>query len=342
MIKKIFLTTLLFSAGIIHLYTPEVFISAVPNFLIFKKEIVLITGIIEIILAIGILLKKFQYKSAEFTAYYFILLIPVHIYVAYNSIEMFGVNNQYALWIRTLLQYPLILLAYSLTKNPWVIEQVWKKVFFIHYKIDPKLIESKIPFKLDLYEGQAILSIIPFYMDKIRFPFLPAIPKISSLWEINLRTYVEVNGIKGIYFLTLEADSKLAVFIANTFFFLPYRFAKISANIKNNTYEFIHKREDIQFHLKAEIISNEIKSSDFDLWAAERYNLFTKNSKNEIYHGIVIHEPWKLKDVKVNDLNNQFTTLITNKILIDEKCHYSDKLKVRFKPFKKINEIRNN
>ena len=341
MAKKFFLSLLLLVAGITHLLSPNLFVNALPDFLIFKKQIIYLSGFFEIALSLGLLAKKYQYVFAEITANYFIFLIPIHIYVAMNGIEMFHISSKTLLWMRLILQYPLILCAFSLTKNPWVIEQLWRNVLFIHYKIDPKTIEHLVPFKLDLFEGQAVLSIVPFYMDKIRFPYLPAIPKVSSLWELNLRTYVEVDGVKGIYFFTLETDSKIGEILANKLFFLPYRYSKIEAKIKDGQYYFNHQREKIKFEMRAVLSKNETSKSLFDLWATERYSLFTKY-KNTIFRGIVMHDPWNLFEVEVNLNKNNLLSMINLEHFKVENSQYSDRLLVRFKPFlKKVSEYEN-
>ncbi|MBC7538472.1 MAG: DUF2071 domain-containing protein [Bacteriovorax sp.] len=336
--RKILLSFILLFAGIIHLVNPLVFFPIIPSFFSMKLEIIYITGILEIILAIGLLIPRLQHVSAFIITIYFIILIPVHIYISYYGIEILGIENHGLLWVRTLFQYVLILWAYSLQSNAWVIEQVWRHVFFIHYKIDPKLIESLVPYKLDLYEGEAVISVVPFFMERIRFPFLPAIPKISSLWELNLRTYVEVNGIKGIYFFTLETDSFLGNFIANNFFHLPYQFSKIKARIKNNHYEFCHNRAGLSFELGATIFTDEIKSSQFDLWATERYSLFT-SYKGMTYQGIVNHEPWHLVSASIENLKNNFTQLAVPGSPVVCDVSYARYLKVRFIPFKNVGAI---
>ncbi len=335
MARKIFLSLLLFFAGVIHLWSPDHFINAVPDFLFFKKHIVYVTGYFEIILALGLWHKKYQHTFAEVTAKYFILLIPIHFYVAINGIEMFSINSKPLLWLRLVLQYPLILCAFSLTKNPWVIEQIWRYVLFIHYKVDPQDLKDLVPFKLDLYEGKAVLSIVPFYMDKIRFPYLPAVPKLSSLWELNLRTYVEVDGVKGIYFFTLETDSKIGELLAKKLFYLPYRYSQIKAKLTGLHYHFQHKREQIEFLMEAKLSTNKVMKDSFDLWSTERYSLFTKHNQT-IYQGIVMHDPWELVHVEVEVEKNSLFKLVGQKNYPIEKKHYADKLQVRFKPFKKI------
>ena len=310
---------------------PEVFLVAIPPFLNYPLEIIYFTGVLEILLALGLLSKKHQNRAANLTALYFLLLIPVHVYVSLMNIEIFGIQSPILLWGRTLFQFVFIFWALSLQTNGWIIEQKWKNVFFIHYKIDPDLIKNLVPFDLDLHQGRAVISVVPFLMEGIRFPFLPAIPKISKLWELNIRTYVEVNGIKGVYFFTLETDSKLGELIARSFFHLPYRHSKIKANVGKDFYEFDHSREKFHFNLKAQILKKR-QPTEFDLWATERYSLFTKNG-SKTYQGIVEHSPWPLRDVNLSQIGNNFTTMVTDQYLEYAGASFSRYLKVRFRPF---------
>ncbi len=337
MLKKYILSFLLFTAGLIHLIAPQVFLSAIPSQIPFPVEIIYLTGLFEIFLALGLLLRKTQNVSAQAAALYFIILIPIHVYVAANGIEIFGISNKILLWLRTLFQLVFIFWALSLQTSGWIIAQSWKNVFFIHYKIDPKLIAHMVPFKLDLFEGHAVISVVPFLMDGIRFPFLPQIPKVSRLWELNIRTYVEVNGKKGVYFFTLETDSKMGELIAKNFFALPYRFSKIKALVSGNHYKFEHSRADLSFKLEA-TISDAEQVSTFDLWATERYSLFTQK-RGVTYQGVVLHEPWQLQQVKIEIINDQFTKMVLPGLTEFSSASFSRSINVKFRPFKAISYL---
>ena len=50
----------------------------------------------------------------------------------------------------------------------------------------------------------------------------PAMPWASEFPELNVRTYVSVDGKPGVYFFSLDAASALAVASARTFFKLNY------------------------------------------------------------------------------------------------------------------------
>lgn len=325
----------IFLAGGLHLYAPEKFLGAIPSFIPFPLAIIYITGLLEIVLASLLLSEKTQDFAAKALALYLIILLPIHVYVSYYGIEMFGVNSHFGLWVRTGFQFVLYFWALSIQKESWVIKQTWKDVLFIHYRVPPEKIKHLLPFDLDLYDNQAVLSVVPFYMSGIRFPFLPSIPSMSNLWELNIRTYVNVNGVKGIYFFTLETDSKIGEFVAKNFFHLPYRYSKIKASIAQETYTFEHSRNDLSFKLKADL-EDERQKSNFDNWALERYSLFTE--KNGVfYQGVVNHIPWKLAGVKITQLDNQFTKMVLPDSLEILGVSYSSHLNVSFKNFKRIN-----
>lgn len=171
-------------------------------------------------------------------------------------------------------------------------------------------------------------------MEGIRFPFFPAIPSISSLWELNIRTYIEVNGVKGVYFFTLETDSRIGEFIAKKFFHLPYRYSKIKAEINETRYYFQHSREVYSFNLEATILDKR-SPFEFDLWATERYSLFVKK-KEKVFQGIVEHKPWSHKNVKIEKIDNNFTKMISLKEMELSGSSYCEYLKVRFRPFKEV------
>ncbi|MBY0415401.1 MAG: DUF2071 domain-containing protein [Bdellovibrionales bacterium] len=316
---------------------PGAFDSAIPFGP--KWPINFLVGVFEITLALGFFSKKYGDLSARLSALWFICLTPIHIYVSWNQIPMFGVSNPAMLWLRTALQPALYFWALSLQTKGWIMAQVWKDVVFLHYKVDPEVLQKELPFKLDLYEGQAILSIVSFTMDRIRFPFLPTVPGLSKLNELNLRTYVEVNGIKGVYFFTLDADHLPGIGIGRIFFSLPYRFAKISIDKVNSRYVCESKNSSRSFGVVAEVGLLR-PSNHFDLWATERYGLFTKKS-GETLHGIVQHDPWCLQNISISSIQDNFTTQLGQHLKASEFIApaYCKELSVRFRPFYKMNSL---
>ncbi len=337
-IKLYFLSSLFLVAGVFHVVTPHVFNEAVPDIFFNKYWAILITGLIEFLLAAGLIIKRTRDFSARYSALYLLCLVPVHVYVSIFQVEMFGISSPIVLWGRTLFQFVLVYLALSLQDKGPLIFQRWKDVVFLHYKISATELQKHVPFTLDLFEGNAIVSIVPFMMDRIRFPFLPWVPGVSKLWELNLRTYVTVNGIRGVYFFTLETDSLIGQKIAQNFFHLPYRYSQISARIKDKEYFFQHSRGEYSFSLKAATGAIRSKSS-FETWVLERYHLFLEK-KGKIFQGTVSHHPWPLQDLVITIIKDQFSNLLElNQELTFISASYTKEISVSFAPFKECSPI---
>jgi uncharacterized protein YqjF (DUF2071 family) len=218
----------------------------------------------------------------------------------------------------------------------WIMQQDWNHVLFLHWQLDAECIKHLVPFELDLFEGKAVISIVPFQMSRIRFPGLPVVPFISSLWELNLRTYVKVNGVAGVYFFTLDTDSALGSYIANRFFHLPYRVAKIKGQFLDQSYSFSSERSEFKFKMRAEISDSLKEKTNLDRWSTDRGCLFTKFNE-KVYMGTVLHEEWRLQKIHRIDYEDQFSCQLP--IVLNRKpdeMAYCSHLRVRFKPFEII------
>ena len=103
----------------------------------------------------------------------------------------------------------------------------------MHWKVDIKSLEPHIPegLEIDLFNGDAYIGVIPFIMEKVRPRGLPWLPFISTFGEFNIRAYVTKDGIPGVLFLTLDAQSRVTCFHAPRSYGLPYRYAKCNVHV---------------------------------------------------------------------------------------------------------------
>lgn len=327
--SRTLLSLLLSVAGVVHLFWPELFNPAIP--LPIKSEVNLAAGILECLLAAGLWVPKVRDRAAQLTALWFLALVPIHVYVSWNGIEMFGVSHPALLWVRTALQLPLYFWALSLQDKGWLMAQRWSDVAFLHYSVPADELQKKVPFPLDLYEGNAVVSIVPFVMSRIRFPFLFPVPGLSTLLELNLRTYVKANGVPAVYFFTLDSNHLPGVLIARWFFALPYRWIKLTFN-GSPFYDF----RSPELRLLGKVGAKKT-SSDFDRWSTERYSLFTKRGTTEL-RGIVEHAPWELRELKVLELTDNFSVMLGEELKMKTLIgsSYAQVLDVRFRPFRKL------
>lgn len=114
--------------------------------------------------------------------------------------------------------------------RPWAMAMTWEDVLFLHWPVPPEALAGFIPppLRLDTFDGQAWLGVVPFRMSGIHLRGLPPIPGTAAFPEINVRTYaVAPDGRTGVWFFSLDATSRLAVRAARVWFGLPYFDARI-------------------------------------------------------------------------------------------------------------------
>ena len=115
--KSILLALILFIAGLLHFFIPSLFLVAMPPYIPYPFEVIIITGVIELLLAAGISFSHTRKYASLLTALYFIAILPAHFHVSLNEIPMFGVSSPLLLWARTLFQSVFIYWAYHLSKE---------------------------------------------------------------------------------------------------------------------------------------------------------------------------------------------------------------------------------
>ncbi len=79
-----------------------------PGFVPFKRALVLLTGVIEIVAAVGLLLPSFYTLTSELLIIFFILILPANIYAAINHVDFergtYQGSGMNYLWFRIPLQ----------------------------------------------------------------------------------------------------------------------------------------------------------------------------------------------------------------------------------------------
>lgn len=110
---------LLFGAGFLHFLHESSFRRIVPKALPFRKFIVLATGVMEMIFAVLLWVKKGQQMTSKLLAFFMVAVFPANVYMAMKKIafQPNGEANTLVLWLRLPLQIPLILGALKLGKR---------------------------------------------------------------------------------------------------------------------------------------------------------------------------------------------------------------------------------
>jgi len=93
-----------------------------------------------------------------------------------------------------------------------IMYQYWDKLLFLHWPLPSESLRPLIPepLAIDTFDGAAWVGITPFTIWGVSPAFLPPIPVLSESHELNVRTYVHLDGVPGIWFFSLDASNAVA------------------------------------------------------------------------------------------------------------------------------------
>jgi uncharacterized protein YqjF (DUF2071 family) len=165
--------------------------------------------------------------------------------------------------------------------------------------------------EIDEHGGTAWLGVIPFWMSGVARRPLPPLPGISRFPELNLRTYVRFEEKPGVWFLSLDAASRPAVWAARRWFHLPYHHARMTVARSGDTVDYRSLRTDgssVGFAATYRPIGRTFAAPKGTIhhWFTERYCLYARSRRNELLRVDIHHLAWPLRaalaEVERNDL----------------------------------------
>jgi uncharacterized protein YqjF (DUF2071 family) len=173
----------------------------------------------------------------------------------------------------------------------------------MHWPVPVDLLRPLIPepLSIDTYDGLAWVGITPFTMWGVRAAFTPPLPSLSESHELNVRTYVHLDGVPGVWFFSLDANNAVAVLGARTVFHLPYFNARMSLERRDRTIYFASRR-DHRCAAPAEFEAvwmvgerlGEAKPGSLEFFLIERYCLYSARG-GKLYQVRILHEAWPLQ-----------------------------------------------
>jgi len=200
----------------------------------------------------------------------------------------------------------------------------WEELLFLHWPVDPDLLRPHLPEALELetFDGKAWLGVVPFVMAATRFRWLPPMPTAHRFPECNLRTYVrhkhdaEHGGRPGVWFFSLDAQSRLAVEAARLGFGLPYFRAEMQCESTGGAVHYRSRRIDrrapaAEFAATWRTIAppRPAAPSTLEHFLVERYCLYALR-RGRLVRGDITHAPWQLAPVELDLQSNDLTQLL--------------------------------
>ena len=229
-------------------------------------------------------------------------------------------------------------IPFSMPTRGWALSQNWVNLTFMHWEVDRQLLKKYIPedLKLETFRGKTYIGTIPFRMEKIRPRYLPSVPFISNFPEFNIRAYVSKNGISGVLFLTLDAESRITSMYAPWAYGLPYVFAK--GKVEENEeggFSWQSKRKSNGICIKGESKPSgslrKAEKNSLEEFLFERYSLYV-TYKKKTHIAYTCHEPWEFQNATVKIEENsltEFYNLGISNLLEPDLTHISKGVQVK-------------
>ena len=201
-----------------------------------------------------------------------------------------------------------------------LMHQDWGDLLFMHWPVPPEVIQAHLPPRLqvDTYQGQAWLAVVPFRMWDVHSRITPPVPGVREFLELNVRTYVHLDGVPGVWFFSLDATNALAVWAARTFFYLPYFRARLQlerpapAQLRYAGHRVHNGAAEAHFAATWQLgeLLPPAAPDSLTFFLTERYCLYAAGGGGQpgqgerLYRGRIHHEPWPLRQVQLLDYNS--------------------------------------
>lgn len=190
----------------------------------------------------------------------------------------------------------------------WRVAMRWHDLALLHWPVSTQALRRWIPprLEIDTFDGQAWLGIVPFRMTGVRLRSLPPLPGAAAFPELNVRTYVTDGRRRGVWFLTLDAASQLAVWGARRTYWLNYHRARMSLVEDGQAVRFRSVRQSrgapaAEFSATYWPVGPAClpAAGTLESWLVNRYCLYTADGRGRVLRSDVEHAPWQLQPAAV-------------------------------------------
>lgn len=193
-----------------------------------------------------------------------------------------------------------------------VMTQRWLRLSSVHWRIDPREIETKLPESLsaDTFDGSGWVGLIPFEMVGIAPGTWPAIPYFGTFPETNIRTYVIGPSGPGIWFHSLDISRLAPVIVARATYRLPYMWSRMKIEQSADRVKYVaHRRwpkdENVTSNVRLDIGDRIKEPSQLEHFLSARWGLYTMLGKRLAF-AKVEHAPWPLHHASIEELEDDF------------------------------------
>ncbi|WP_299335462.1 YqjF family protein [Haloplanus sp.] len=204
---------------------------------------------------------------------------------------------------------------------PTVLTVTGCDVLFAHWPVDPETVDPHVPDALDVvtFDGSAWVSVLALENHGVG-PGPIRLPRglERGIPQLNLRTYVTAGGRSGVYFLSLDTDSRAAVTAGRRAFGLPFHRARMRTTRRDGTITFRSRRTDSEaaFQARYRPVGEPYRAErgSIESFCIEEFHyLFpgtedrrrrASGDRDSLRVGTIDREPWTLRPVEATIRRN--------------------------------------
>jgi hypothetical protein len=188
-----------------------------------------------------------------------------------------------------------------------VMVQRWVDVVFLHWPYRADDVQRLLPsgVTVDTFEGMAWVGLVPFSMEGLGLPGLAPLPLVGSFPEVNVRTYVQAGGRRGVWFFSLDVDRAVPVAVARSTYHLPYCLARADhvrvGDIVTSRVERRWPRRPGGATTRVAVQTGRpVDPADsFAAFLTARWGLLSASRRGRLWYAPVDHPVWPLHDAHV-------------------------------------------
>lgn len=196
----------------------------------------------------------------------------------------------------------------------------WENVIMANYKVPQELLLPYLPngVELDLYEGEAYISLVGFLFKQIKLFNVP-IFYFGTFEEINLRFYVkrkQGNEIKrGVVFINETVPYPIVAYLANKLYHESYstvptrRKWNMTPVRKEIEYQWLVKSKWNSLSVKAASKSLPMAAGSLEEFIYEHYYGYAKVNDQQTEEYRIYHPTWKINKIEEYKISCDFKSM---------------------------------
>jgi uncharacterized protein YqjF (DUF2071 family) len=192
------------------------------------------------------------------------------------------------------------------TDDNWLMIVRERYLLFASWPIPVTQLRPVIPsaLEIDTFQGAAWVTVETLQISTARIRNLPLAPSLEGT-EVNVRTYVQYKGERGIHFLSLDSPGLLMDELSKHLFKLPFHNAEASVELNGDNYHVESIRLEDQsppasFACSARLTGGPamVVANSLEGWLLNQTCLFAVDSNGDVYRGYVGHRPHSIQPVE--------------------------------------------